>query len=175
MFFVARTLLLSAVAFNYVSAVPTPATITVLAPIPEGTVTASILGVDKAGHTTYAIAEPLVEGLSNGLSSTITTFTATLVAGSDYASETFSATYSDPDFQIGFNDGGECTISGSNAICNDGTSTITTDAALVTANLTQVMDVVGPTPTASGAGRSAALCMSAVSIGAAFALFGSVL
>nr|GAT61050.1 predicted protein [Mycena chlorophos] len=233
---VARTVLLSAVAIGYVSASPAPTVVTVFAPIPEGTIrTASILGVDKDGHTTYAIDQPAVEGLSNGLSTTVTHFTATLVAGSDYASETlsisnglsttvthFTATlvagsdyasetlsisYSDPNFNIQLVDGGECTISGNKAICNDGSaSTLTTDAAFATASLTQVIDVVGPAasgggsgsgsgngngsgsggsgttsntaggsqPTSGAAGRSA-LCVSAVAVGAAFALLGSVL
>ncbi|KAF7318084.1 hypothetical protein HMN09_00316300 [Mycena chlorophos] len=208
---VARTVLLSAVAIGYVSASPAPTVVTVFAPIPEGTIrTASILGVDKDGHTTYAIDQPAVEGLSNGLSTTVTHFTATLVAGSDYASETLSISYSDPNFNIQLVDGGECTISGGKAICNDGSaSTLTTDAAFATASLTQVIDVVGPAASGGGSGSgrsgsgngngsgsggsgsasstaggsqptsgaagSSALCVSAVAVGAAFALLGSVL
>ncbi|KAF7318057.1 hypothetical protein HMN09_00313400 [Mycena chlorophos] len=186
MFSITNAFLLSAVALSYVSAAPTPATITVLAPIPEGTVTANILGVDSAGHTTYAIEQPVIEGLSNGLSSTVTTFTATLVAGSNYASETVSASYSAPGFQFVLVDGAECTITGDSAVCNDGTTTITTDAAFVSASLMQVMDVVSATATPAPTGAAASgktsgavgrsvLGMGAVTVGAAFALLGSVL
>ncbi|KAF7296689.1 hypothetical protein HMN09_01077700 [Mycena chlorophos] len=193
MFSIAPTILLSAVAIGYVSASPAPATITVLAPVPQGTiVTASILGVDQAGHTTYAIDQPIVEGLGNGVSTTVTHFTATLVAGSDYASETLSISYSDPNMKVKEVAGAECTLSGQKAICNDGSaSTLTTDAAFVTASLTQVMDVVGasgsgsgsgsgasesgPQPTSGAAAGRSAFSMSAVAVGAAFALLGSIL
>ncbi|KAJ7055623.1 hypothetical protein C8F01DRAFT_1158781 [Mycena amicta] len=174
-FSLARTLLLSAVAITYVSA--SPALVTVLAPIPGGDQAgATILGVDKAGHTTYAIDEPVLEGLSGGVSSTVTVFTATLVAGSDYASETLSMSFSDTGFQFDFVAGAECTLSADKAICNDGSETITTDAAFVTANMTQVLDVVGPTPTSkTGAGVArTVLSVGALTVGAAVAFLGTV-
>ncbi|KAF7301282.1 hypothetical protein MIND_00693100 [Mycena indigotica] len=137
------TLLLSVLACSQVFAAPMPALVTVIAPIPGAgqTGTATILGVDQAGHTTFAIAEPVVDG-----SSTLTVLTATLVAGANFASETFSASFSQPGFAFDAVLGGECTITGDIAVCNDGTETVTTDAAFVTASLTQVLDVAEPTP-----------------------------
>ncbi|KAF7301285.1 hypothetical protein MIND_00693400 [Mycena indigotica] len=130
---------------------PAPALTTVLAPFPlddnGAPLMASILGVDGAGHTTFAIAEPVLQGKS----STVGVLTATLVAGSDYASATLPV--GAPGFDLQF--GGACSFGpGGKAACDDGNGgTTTLDVAAVQSaigSLSQVLDVVGPTPAPSG-------------------------
>ncbi|KAJ7055616.1 hypothetical protein C8F01DRAFT_454690 [Mycena amicta] len=165
---------LGALVVPFVSAAPapTPVLVTVLAPLPETTInSAHILGVDAAGHTTYAIDQPLVQDSTL----TLAVFTATLVAGSDYASETISASYSQSGFAIGLQDQTFCTVSAGNLVCEDTgedgkVATITTDAAQ-TSLLTMVLDVA-PTSTAKTGSAMAVAGMSFSALVAGAAAIG---
>ncbi|KAF7301286.1 hypothetical protein MIND_00693500 [Mycena indigotica] len=152
LFLLSPLLLRAAAAAAAPAPAPAPALTTVPAPFPLGvkgapTPTASILGVDAAGHTTFAIAEPLVEGDANGVSSTVGMFTATLVAGADYASETFAASADGIELAFGI----ACSFAGRTAAaCDDGSGPTTVDISTVApGNFSQVLDVVGPTPARS--------------------------
>ncbi|KAJ7055627.1 hypothetical protein C8F01DRAFT_1158797 [Mycena amicta] len=155
---------LGALVVPFVSAAPapTPVLVTVLAPVPEtGINSAHILGVDAAGHTTYAIDQPVVQ--DSTLTLAVYTGTATLVAGSDYASETISASFSQSDLTFGIQGETFFTVSAGNLVYEDTgedgkVATITTDAAQ-TSLLTMVLDVA-PTSTAKTGSAMAVAGMS---------------
>ncbi|KAF7327156.1 hypothetical protein MKEN_00292400 [Mycena kentingensis (nom. inval.)] len=144
--------LLAVASLGCVSA--SPAKMTVLAPIPGDVASATIIGVDDAGHTTYVVDEPVIQGGQGGKSTTATVFHATLVAGSDYASETLSMSYSAEGFNVKIDLGAECTISGDKAICKEDGNTTTLDAAVLRQSLTQVLDVATATSAGGNGGAT---------------------
>ncbi|KAF8205593.1 hypothetical protein K438DRAFT_1964022 [Mycena galopus ATCC 62051] len=96
-------------------ATPTPALITLPYPLlPQSSpAPAVILGVDSQGHTTYALEEDILE---LGASAPTTTFpaTATLVAGTDHAFLTYSASADGLAIALGL----DCEFQSGNAICS---------------------------------------------------------
>ncbi|KAJ7090090.1 hypothetical protein C8R44DRAFT_892005 [Mycena epipterygia] len=87
-----QILALVALATQFAAAAPAPAPlfITVTAPFPPPDndtlpISASIVGVDAQGHTTYALQQPELQGTS-----TLASATGTLVEGSDYVSYTYA-------------------------------------------------------------------------------------
>ncbi|KAJ7461644.1 hypothetical protein FB451DRAFT_1268744 [Mycena latifolia] len=179
MVFVAvQILALAALATQFATATPAPAPVlvTVVDPVlgggpgPQETVSASIIGVDKSnGRTTYAVVGNEMDGSSTGALET-----ATLVAGSDYESFTFSFS----DGSLTFTEGFDFTIQSGNAIAtglDESSRTFTT--SIPTASVGGlVLDLPstgapgGPRPTNSAQRTAAAGFGALVGLGVAWQL-----
>ncbi|KAF7301281.1 hypothetical protein MIND_00693000 [Mycena indigotica] len=155
------------------------------------TPTATILGVDDAGHTTYAldIAGTLFvptgsdSPASPGPSRAVATLPGTLVAGADYVSRALSGVVSVTGWAgpgvVYVNGGGACTRShgADNIICDVpglrglADTTTVTIAASAYPQVSQVLDVVGGKSNAAAAKAG----VSAVAVGAVVVLLSAIL
>ncbi|KAF7295592.1 hypothetical protein MIND_01099300 [Mycena indigotica] len=142
--------------------------VTVIVPVldPDSTLTAVVLGVDSKGHTTYQLDQPEV-GLQSGGTRTTTSIikpaTATLVAGSDYASYTYSV--DDPgrvNIHLGFDciiegGGGDAICSNVNLNVNQNSVAAATTTFLPDALAKVVLDIVpnSPAPSNTAGGSQA--------------------
>ncbi|KAJ6502791.1 hypothetical protein C8R47DRAFT_216074 [Mycena vitilis] len=108
------TALLSMLALAGQFVAASPALVTLAAPPPPlhgpGTLSATVVGVDSQGRTTYAINEDETEG-----SSTVALITATLVQGADHAMFTLSHASAAETIIDGY----DCDLKDGNAICSD--------------------------------------------------------
>ncbi|KAF7336900.1 hypothetical protein MVEN_02126300 [Mycena venus] len=101
---------------------------------------AVVLGVDSQGHTTYAVEQDVLELGTNGPTATIPA-TATLVAGTDRTSYTYSADAPGLNLVIGF----DCDLKDGNAICSDRDSNGAPETATLSSLAPFVIDVVSTT------------------------------
>ncbi|KAJ7905228.1 hypothetical protein B0H13DRAFT_2334177 [Mycena leptocephala] len=120
---IVQMFILAAAAAHFAAASPTPEFVTVLDPVGSEPVpiTATVLGVDSQGHTTYAIA----------LTDAFATEVAIIVAATDYYSFIDVIKTDDETLAVG----GECGLKGSTAICTvrgPATTTVITETALGT-------------------------------------------
>ncbi|KAJ6531578.1 hypothetical protein DFH09DRAFT_1370407 [Mycena vulgaris] len=146
-FVTVRILALAALATQFAAAAPAPELVTVTLPFGDAetaAMTASIVGVDSQGRTTYAIQQPEMQGTS-----TLASATGTLVEASDYMSYTYAL-----DGQgIAITIGADCALKDGTAICTglDESSHVAT--ATISSLAAWVLDVPptgspgGPLPT----------------------------
>ncbi|KAF7296954.1 hypothetical protein MIND_00927400 [Mycena indigotica] len=125
------------------SAAPTPDKVTVMLPFADAApVSAKVLGVDGAGHTTYEVVAPVTMG---GGTVAGFTATATLVAGPSYVALSEAAMY--PAASAMVLNGIACSMDGASAACAMqtlvGSQFSTATMALPTASLqAEVLDVL---------------------------------
>ncbi|KAJ6490718.1 hypothetical protein C8R47DRAFT_1214996 [Mycena vitilis] len=140
---VGTTALLSMLSLAAQFVAASPALVTLAAPPGLGsqTLSASVVGVDSQGRTTYAVNEDETEG-----SSTVAHITATLVQGADHAMFTLSHTSASETIIVGY----DCDLKDGNAICSDVESSqpFTTTVALES---DFVLDVAATAAPSSGA------------------------
>ncbi|KAJ7685666.1 hypothetical protein DFH06DRAFT_1313952 [Mycena polygramma] len=143
---VGTTTLLSMLALAAQFVAASPALVTLPAPPGLGsqTLSASVVGVDSQGRTTYAVNEDETEG-----SSTVAHITATLVQGADHAMFTLSHTSASETIIVGY----DCDLKDGNAICSDVESSqpFTTTVALES---DFVLDVAATAAPSSGSGAA---------------------
>ncbi|KAK7039689.1 hypothetical protein R3P38DRAFT_2901426 [Favolaschia claudopus] len=143
--------------FPYAAAIPAPmpvvTTLAVPAPFftpPSSPLPAVVLGVDKDGHTTYAVEQ---DGIISDATTTQTLpFTATIVEGASYASYTLAISA----HGIGLVAGFDCSLdqNKNEAVCSEFDAQSSTMAVATFPSLTGfVLDVVSTAAPQGGSGK----------------------
>ncbi|KAK7044415.1 hypothetical protein R3P38DRAFT_3431742 [Favolaschia claudopus] len=145
--------------FPYAAAIPAPMPVVTTLAVPalvfnpdSSPLPAVVLGVDKEGHTTYAINQ--IGIMSDALTTQTIPFTATLVAGASYASYTLSI--SAPGIRLA--DGFDCSLdqNKNEAVCSEflfDTKGSTMAVATIPSLTGLVVDVVSTAAPQGGNGK----------------------